>query len=255
MKPVGSRKDAGSLARSGASTRLVGILISIGPDQLGGSGELTPKEERDRDEHGNGRLNHQAARVGIDVGKDHLARTIGYGRHQPLAPVAFFLLMLARYFGVSHPILLAAYAVLVLYTDNLDFTLPSDLVRPMVLALICGAVSLSLAAVVLHDIGLGAIVATMLVIVLFFLCAPVSDLVHVLALLMPADAGPTMDGLGVVVGFGIAALIAGSATAVLALAARQRGLVGRVNSALTVGVLVLVLFQVVRVGGYLAAAP
>src|SRR3954447_25825372 len=71
MKPVGSRKDAGSLARSGASTRLVGILISIGPDQLGGSGELAPKEERARDEHGNGRLNHQAARVRIDVGEDH----------------------------------------------------------------------------------------------------------------------------------------------------------------------------------------
>jgi hypothetical protein len=62
-----------------------------------------------------------------------------------------------------HTLLLAAYAVLFVYADNIDEILPSELAGPLGQALIASAVVLAIAALLYRDARRGAIVATAIV--------------------------------------------------------------------------------------------
>jgi hypothetical protein len=66
-----------------------------------------------------------------------------------------------------HPLLFAAYAVLFLYSANLDRVLPVDAVAPLARAVAAAAVLTALLALILRDIRKGAIVATAIVIAYF----------------------------------------------------------------------------------------
>jgi hypothetical protein len=66
-----------------------------------------------------------------------------------------------------HPLLFAAYAVLFLYSANLDEVLPIDAAAPLARALGAAGALTALAAVVLRDVRKGAIVATSIVVAFF----------------------------------------------------------------------------------------
>jgi hypothetical protein len=66
-----------------------------------------------------------------------------------------------------HPILFAAYAVLFLYSANLDEVLPVDAAAPMARAVVAAAALTAVSALVLRDLRKGAIVATAIVITFF----------------------------------------------------------------------------------------
>src|SRR4051794_7129275 len=66
-----------------------------------------------------------------------------------------------------HPLLFAAYAVLFLYSVNLDLVLPVDAVAPLARAVAAAAVLTAVLALLLRDIRKGAIVATAVVVAYF----------------------------------------------------------------------------------------
>jgi hypothetical protein len=66
-----------------------------------------------------------------------------------------------------HPILFAAYAVLFLYSANLDEVLPVDAAAPLARAVVAAAALTAVLALVLRDVRKGAIVATAIVITFF----------------------------------------------------------------------------------------
>ena len=63
-----------------------------------------------------------------------------------------------------HPLLFAAYAVLFLYSANLDRVLPVDAIAPLARAVVAAAAVTAVLALVLRDIRKGAIVATAIVV-------------------------------------------------------------------------------------------
>jgi hypothetical protein len=66
-----------------------------------------------------------------------------------------------------HPILFAAYAVLFLYSANLDEVLPVDAAAPLARAVVAAAALTAVLALVLRDVRKGAIVASAIVITFF----------------------------------------------------------------------------------------
>ena len=66
-----------------------------------------------------------------------------------------------------HPLLFAAYAVLFLYSANLDRVLPVDAIAPLARAVAAAAVLTAVLALLLRDIRKGAIVATAIVVAYF----------------------------------------------------------------------------------------
>jgi hypothetical protein len=66
-----------------------------------------------------------------------------------------------------HPILFAAYAVLFLYSANLDEVLPVDAAAPLARAVVAAAALTAVLALLFRDIRKGAIVATAIVITFF----------------------------------------------------------------------------------------
>src|SRR6185437_13010738 len=66
-----------------------------------------------------------------------------------------------------HPLLFAAYAVLFLYSANLDRVLPVDAIAPLTRAVAAAAVVTAVLALLLRDRRKGAIVATAIVVAYF----------------------------------------------------------------------------------------
>ncbi|MFI5292462.1 MAG: hypothetical protein ACHQ02_06320, partial [Candidatus Limnocylindrales bacterium] len=66
-----------------------------------------------------------------------------------------------------HPVLFAAYAVLLLYSSNLDEVLPVDAAAPLGRAMLGAALAMGVAALVFRSARRGAVVASALVIVFF----------------------------------------------------------------------------------------
>jgi hypothetical protein len=66
-----------------------------------------------------------------------------------------------------HPLLFAAYAVLFLYSANLDVVLPVDAAAPLARAIVAAAALTAALALVLRDVRKGAIVATAIVVAYF----------------------------------------------------------------------------------------
>ena len=66
-----------------------------------------------------------------------------------------------------HPLLIAAYAVLFLYSVNLDEVLPVDAIAPLARSVLAAAAVTVLAALLFRDLRKGAIVATALIVPFF----------------------------------------------------------------------------------------
>ena len=122
-----------------------------------------------------------------------------------------------------HPPLVAAYAVLFLYSVNLDLVLPVDAAAPLARAVLGAALAWVVLALVFRDVRRGAVVATALVIALF-------GYGHVASI---------VTGMGVGDGVQLAAWAAMLVGAV-AYAARPRTSLPRVTAALNVLATVLV---------------
>lgn len=93
-----------------------------------------------------------------------------------------------------HPLLFAAYAVLFLYSANLDEVLPVDAAAPLARAVVAAAALTAVLALVLRDVRKGAIVTTAIV-VAYFGFGHVAGFLAGLGLSDPAQIG----GWGVVV--------------------------------------------------------
>ena len=135
-----------------------------------------------------------------------------------------------------HPLLFAAYAVLLLYSTNLSEVLPIDAAAPLGRAMLGAALATVLVALVLRDVRRGALVASALVIVFF-------GYGHVAESL--ADAGAT-DRF----------LLAASAALIVAAciyAARAKATLSSATATLNVGAIVLVVLVSVTIVPYEAA--
>ena len=66
-----------------------------------------------------------------------------------------------------HPLLFAAYAVLFLYSANLDLVLPVDAIAPLARAVVAAAALTGVLALLFRDVRKGAIVATAIVLAYF----------------------------------------------------------------------------------------
>ncbi len=132
-----------------------------------------------------------------------------------------------------HPVLLAAYAVLLLYAANLDEVLPVDAAAPLGRAVLVAAGVLVACALVYRSARRGALVATALVIVFFGYGRVAGAL---------SDAGAT-DRL----------LLAASAVLIVGMAvyaARARASLPRATSALNVAAIVLVVLALSSIVPY-----
>ena len=132
-----------------------------------------------------------------------------------------------------HPVLLAAYAVLLLYAANLDEVLPVDAAAPLGRAVLVAAGVLVACALVYRSARRGALVATALVIVFF-------GYGRVAAALTDAGADDRL-------------LLAASAVLIVGMvvyAARARGSLPRATAALNVAAIVLVVLALSSIVPY-----
>jgi hypothetical protein len=134
--------------------------------------------------------------------------------------------------------LFAAYAVLFLYAENVDITGFHEAWPALVLAIAGAAAALVLTSLAMRDVGAGAVLATVLVLLFFFATAPIKGLV--------ANLHPPPALEGVITGgslgleFLLVSLVAVLGTVQLIRRARDR--LPAINSALTVAAVVLLIF-------------
>lgn len=129
-----------------------------------------------------------------------------------------------------HPLLLAAYAVLFVYAENISEVLPGDLFGPLLVALLASAAVLAVCALLFRDLRRGAVLATGFVLAFAFF----------------GHLGSQLDEAV----FGDAVQLAMWTAFVIATgvyAARARGSLGRVTAALNAFGLVLVVFSLVTI--------
>jgi hypothetical protein len=143
-----------------------------------------------------------------------------------------------RRLTLFHPLLFAAYAVLFLYAENVDITAFHEVWPALLVAVVGAAIALAVTTWALRDRDAGAIMATVLVLLFFFATPPLK------ALLSNVHPPPAMEGLirGGLLGL---ELLLVSLTAILAsvvLARRARASLPAINTALTVGAVVLLAF-------------
>ena len=135
-----------------------------------------------------------------------------------------------------HPVLFAAYAVLLLYASNLDEVLPVDAAAPLGAAMLGAALAMGVAALVFRSARRGAVVASALVIAFF-------GYGHV------ADALAGIGATDRVLLLGCAAMI----VATVVYAARARTTLPSVTAGLNVMAIALVLFMSATIVPYEAA--
>jgi hypothetical protein len=129
-----------------------------------------------------------------------------------------------------HPLLLAAYAVLFVYAANIDEVLPADLWWPLAVALGIGALALALCALLYRDLRRGALLASAFLLALLFFG-------HISAQLDTDIVNEPMQ----------LAAWAGFVIAVGVLAARLRGSLPGVTTALNVFGLALVAISLLTI--------
>ncbi len=153
---------------------------------------------------------------------------------------ASFRAVSTRRLTLLHPLLFAAYAVLFLYAENVDITGVREVVPSLVLAIVGAAITLALTTRAFRDANAGALLATVLVLLFFFATAPLAGLVSNL------HPPPALEGVirGGLLGleFVLVSVVAILGTVVVVRRARER--LPAINSALTVGAVVLLVFPV-----------
>lgn len=136
-----------------------------------------------------------------------------------------------------HPLLVAAYAVLFLYAENIQLVRPAEVLAPLAWSMAGGAVLILLLAAVFRDVHRGALLATALLIVFF-------GYGHLAGMSPPDIAGWRLLLAWSAFVLGIAVLLL-----------LRRDWLPRLTSGLNVAALVLVLFSLATIVPYQLSTP
>jgi len=149
----------------------------------------------------------------------------------------------SRPYTLLHPVLFAAYAVVFLYAENLDLVRWDEVVASLVVAAAGAAVLLGVTSFALRNFGAGAVLASVLVLLFFFAYTPIKGLVDRI------DTPPALEGLlkGGLLGTEFVLVAVAAVVSTLATLRRWPQHIAGINSAMSIGAVVLLAFPVITV--------
>jgi len=149
----------------------------------------------------------------------------------------------SRPYSLVHPVLFGAYAVVFLYAENLDLVRLDEILRALVVAVVAAALVLVVTSLALRDVAAGAVLASVLVLLFFFALTPIKGLVYRIS------TPPALEGVlhGGLLGIEFVLVAVAAIVSTLAIVRRWPQRLPGINTAMTVGAIVLLAFPVVTI--------